>query len=591
MALGTIAAASAAPAATRPRILPRLEITTRDGVTLATDVFLPEANEPRPTVVLRTPYGRSRPFLLLLAHKLSEAGICAVLQDCRGRYQSGGTFDLKREEGDTYDTLEWLAGQEWTTGDVGLMGISIATYSNFLTAARALPRGVRVKTLVSVMGVVDCHRVFFRNGALVLHWALPWVTLISDRHMGRTLWANGQWERLVRHLPLATAVDSTRGNGTIWRELVSRPAAGGIWESLSAVEQMTDLDVPCLHLGGWYDFLLSQTLLGYRSMTEQGAQQRLVVGAWNHLTVFSAFGPEKGDGAGADGTHLDLMEMVLSWYRKWLGLGTDESSDEGVLLFLLEERAWIRTDRYPPAETVVQDWYLTSGGRANTARGDGRLVARAPEEAGYDTFTYDPQDPVPTSGGAVWPFRSLGLEPGPADRSVVEDRSDVLVYTSEPLAEDLFVVGQLTVVLWAATSARDTDFTAELVDVDPLGVARLVQDGLIRGRFRESLARESLLELHRPYRFALDLEATAYKFRAGHRLRLAISSSNFPKFDRNLNTAADAFTGRSSLVARQTVFHGGETASRLRLPILPREAFEALRWQRPKGAHASYPDG
>jgi putative CocE/NonD family hydrolase len=198
--------------------------------------------------------------------------------------------------------------------------------------------------------------------------------------------------------------------------------------------------------------------------------------------------------------------------------------------------------------------------------------------AGCDRFLYDPQDPVPTIGGAIWPFSPLRLKPGQSDQSAVEERGDVLVYSGDPLPEDLTVVGPLEVELWAATSARDTDFTAKLVDVDPSGAARVVQDGVIRGRFHADPAQEGLLELHRPYRFAIDLQAVAYTFRAGHLLRLEISSSNFPKFDRNLNTAADAFSGTASMVARQTVFHGGEMASRLRLPVLPPSALEALRW-------------
>ena len=570
-----------------PRILPRLAVPARDGVVLCTDVFLPETAEPRPAVLVRTPYGRNRPFLLQLAQRLSDAGLCAVLQDCRGRYQSGGIFDLMREESDSHDTLAWLAGQEWTTGEVGVVGVSIATFSNFLAAAREVPEGISIKALISVMGVVDCHTVFFRDGALLLHWALPWVTLISDRHMGRMTWLELPWTEIFRHLPLATAAERTQGHARIWEELVSRPVSGGIWDRLNAMPALAELEVPCLHLAGWYDFLLNQSLMGFRAMAERRsrppAPQQLVVGPWDHQTVFSSFGPErKPPGQTPEGTYLDLMQVVLSWFKRWLAEGEPaqrrNGAEQDVRLYVLHRDTWLRSDRFPLPGTVFRDLYLTSGGGANTARGDGRLVPGRPEEAGCDRFVYDPQDPVPTLGGGIWPFSPLRLQPGQSDQSAVEERADVLVYSGDPLAQDLTVVGPLEVELWAATSARDTDFTAKLVDVDPLGVARVVQDGVVRGRFHADPARESLLELHRPYRFAIDLQTVAYTFRAGHLLRLEISSSSFPKFDRNLNTSAEAFTGTASLVARQTVFHGAEMASRLRLPVLPSAALEALRW-------------
>ncbi|HEX4953125.1 MAG TPA: CocE/NonD family hydrolase [Thermoanaerobaculia bacterium] len=573
----------------KERILFGRRVRARDGVELATDVYLPDDDTPRPAIVVRTPYGRNLPFLLRLASQLRLRGYAVVTQDSRGRYQSQGVYNLETEERDTFDTLEWLGEQTWADGRVALIGISITGYPNLLAAAAPPPAGVEICALINIMGAVDHYSMFYRGGALVHHWALPWTTMMGSSEAGRTRWLQQPWAQLLRHLPLVEAPDRAGADGAFWRTVVTYPAYVEFWRQMNALERIGRIPVPTLHLSGWYDFMLGQTLMAYRQAglaAEPGdPPQRLAIGPWDHRTTFTSFV------LGGDGTDerskVDLLELAVAWFDRWLGdperarrAEANLAGQPPVQLFVAGLESWLGSESFPPAGVSVEDWYLVSGGSANTLGGDGRLQPEQPLRLGQDSFAYDPTDPVPTTGGAIWPLVSL-LQPGPAAQLAVERRPDVLVYSSPPLAADKTAVGFLEVELWASTSARDTDFTAKLVDVDPQGVPRIVQDGIQRGRFVVSAEREQLLDPHRPYRFLIRMEATAHCFRAGHRIRLEVSSSNFPKFDRNLNTALPFHTATEGMVAQQTVYHGGAMPSRLRLPVLPPEVVESLLWQPP----------
>lgn len=392
--------------------------------------------------------------------------------------------------------------------------------------------------------------------------------------------AGRPWRDLLRHLPLAELPQDVQVDQRLWRLITSHPEYSGLWLDLDVRPRLPRVRVPTLHLSGWFDFMLPQTVEAHRALTADAAAgtpaHRLVVGPWDHRSIFHSFAAaEAGEVAGGD----SLQGVVLGWLKRWLEDGSRDGGRlrSGVDAYLLESGSWLAADTMPPAGAEVQDWYLTSGGRAATASGDGRLLPAPPAEGGHDRFSFDPEDPVPTVGGAVWPFPAVGLRAGRRDQSEVEERPDVLVYSSDPLPRDLVVVGDCSVELWAATSARDTDFAVKLVDVRPSGEALIVQDGLLRGRFRESLERAELLEPHRPYRFAIDLGPIAYRFRRNHRLRLEVSSSNFPKFDRNLNTGGALFAAAHGVVAQQTVFHGPPLPSRLRLPVVdPRRLRELV---------------
>lgn len=571
----------ASASAPRPLILARQPVPTRDRVSLVTDVYLPTTTDPAPVVLVRTPYGRTLPFLLLLAQRMSRAGHCVLIQDSRGRYQSQGSFDWGREVEDTHDTLLWVRDQEWSNGRVALLGLSFSAHANFAAAVEGLPEGLELSTIVSVMGAVDYHSLFFRGGAMILHWALPWVTILSGTRgtFSSQGLAGRPWQELFRHLPLADLPEDWGVDRTLWRLITSNPAYGGGWRDLDLRQRLAGITVPTLHLSGWFDFMLSQTIDGFVGVrqgdeTEGGGSQRgphrLIVGDWDHRSIFYPFKAAPQMEAGGE---TSVQQLVVEWLDRWspqpsqparAGAGDERS---GALLFVLEADRWIEASTFPPDDVVVRDWYLASAPHT-PARADGRLVAEAPKRSGQDHFVFDPAAPVPTVGGAVWPFPAIGLTAGSVDQSEVEERSDVLIYDSEPLSEDVEVVGYCRLELWASTSGRDTDFTAKLVDLRPSGEALLVQDGILRGRFRESLETTKLLDPNRPYLFTIELGPIAYRFRRNHRLRLEVSSSNFPKYDRNTNAGAPLFTTAASMVAQQVVFTGPPTLSRLRLPIL-----------------------
>lgn len=331
-------------------------------------------------------------------------------------------------------------------------------------------------------------------------------------------------------------------------------------------------------MGGWWDLFLKGTLANFTGMRRSGgsesarAHQRLVIGPWAHGAATGWF-PERSYGllSGTDG--VDLTGIQLRWFD-WLlkGEANGAEHDKPVRLFVMGANEWREADDWPLPGTEFVDYFLRSAGRANTAAGDGVLSSEAPGDGEpEDAYLYDPRDPVPTVGGATFlPGLFIGANAGPRDQRSVECRHDVLCYTTDPLARPVEVIGPVRLVLWAASSARDTDFTAKLVDVWPSGRAENVADGILRTRYRDSVSEPTLLEPDRPYELEVDLVATAYRFPAGHRIRLEVSSSNFPRFDANTNTGGPIAEERDTDVRRAVnrVLHDRSHPSRLVLPVV-----------------------
>jgi putative CocE/NonD family hydrolase len=330
-------------------------------------------------------------------------------------------------------------------------------------------------------------------------------------------------------------------------------------------------------MGGWYDLFLKGTIANYVGMKERGgseqarALQRLVIGPWAHGPLTGWY-PQRNFGvlSGKDGH--DVTGLQLRWFDQLLrGEEKGLEQDKPVQIFVMGADEWRDEDDWPLPGTEYVDWYLSSDGRANTAAGDGRLSPDGPVDSPEDVYLYDPRDPAPTVGGATYlPGLFIGANAGPRDQREVERRHDVLSYTSEPLPEPLTVIGPVELVLHASSSALDTDFTAKLVDVAPDGTAHNLADGILRARYRDSLSEPVLLEPGTVYELRIDLVATANVFAAGHRIRLDVSSSNFPRFDRNTNTGGTiAEEGIDDVVqAVNRVHHTRAHPSRLVLPVI-----------------------
>ncbi|MEM7030696.1 MAG: CocE/NonD family hydrolase [Chloroflexota bacterium] len=367
-------------------------------------------------------------------------------------------------------------------------------------------------------------------------------------------------ERHGRHLPF-------------WKDWVQHPAYDDYWAAVDISHKWSEITAPAFYIGGWYDLWAIDIFENFvnhsaKGGTETARQCKLIVGPWTHAISQS---PKVGDIDFGVQSVLDIGTEELKWLDYWLRDVDNGLIDEApIRLFIMGINQWRNEYEWPLARTAWQKWYLHSKGNANTLRGDGTLSPIASADEPVDQFIYDPDHPVQTVGGNNCCAPNI-VPWGPYDQRSVEMRSDVLCFTSAPLAEDMEVTGPIKLVLYAATDGLDTDWTAKLSDVSPSGYAKNLCDGIIRGRFRASVCEEILLEPNQVYEYEIEVGVTGNVFRKGHRIRLDISSSNFPRFDRNLNTGNPLGQDAEIRVAQQTVHHSTTYPSHLVLPIIPKK--------------------
>ena len=567
-----------------------LRVAMRDGVELATDVYRPAADGPFPTLVERIPYNKEIYGMVsgwLDVLRASREGFAVVVQDTRGRYQSGGNFRPFADEGsDGADTIAWAAAQGWSTGSVGMFGSSYTGATQWLAAAEGPPALAAMSPAVTCS---DYYKWLYQGGAFRLGFALYWVA--SALAFGEALRpASAEAEGLAdlrrmldsmeevfrtlpeRHHPALAAI------APYLTEWLNHPQRDDYWARLSTPDPAVT-DVPALNIGGWHDLFLGGTIDNYlalraRTVRPDAKRQRLVIGPWAHGATTGMF-PERAFGvqAGSDGA--DVTGVQLAWFKDHLAGVRPGTSLSPVRIFVMGPNVWRDEPDWPLPDTEYVDYFLGSTSDARTSGGDGTLSDAPGERAASDCFVYDPADPVVTCGGATYlPGAFIGANAGPRDQTRTEARRDVLCYTSEPIDRPLEITGPVRARLHISSSAVDTDFTAALVDVYPEGRAELVCDGIQRCRYRTSSMTSQLLEPGAVYELEVDLVATSYVFAAGHRLRLDVSSSNFPKFDRNLNASVPvADAGPEDLiVATNTVWHDRTRPSRLVLPVVRRSA-------------------
>lgn len=558
---------------------------TRDGTRLSADVYRPAAEGSFPVILMRSPYDR-RTALTISGFAppkwYARQGYIVVLQDTRGRGASEGVFQpFEYEASDGYDAVEWAARLPGSTGKVGMYGFSYVGATQMLAAVMRPPS---LRCICPGFTSSQYHEGWiYRGGAFSLAFGLSWsVGLAQDTARRRGLeglerelrQALLQPAALYEHMPLRDLPALTGHDlAPYYREWLEHEARDAYWERWSLESRYHNVDVPALHIAGWYDIFLDGTIRNFLGIRRDGtasarSRQRLLVTPWAH----TPWGPAVGCmdfGAQAENRIDDLQ---LRWFDRWLKNrpnGVDE--EPPVDLFVMGENAWRRSHAWPVPGTQHVDCYLHSHGRANSRYGDGRLDQTPPADEAPDYFTYNPRIPVVSLGGRSC-CNPVVTPMGPADQRPVEASGSVLVYTSHPLSEPLEVTGPVTAELWAATSAVDTDWTMKLVDVHPDGAAINVADGIVRAKFRESRLEPRLLEPNAVLRYDIDLGATSNLFEAGHCIRVEVASSNFPTYDRNPNTGrplgVDAIS--SAVTARQTVFHDAARPSRIRLPIVPR---------------------
>jgi uncharacterized protein len=532
----------------------------RDGVHLSANVFLPVEQGPRPTILVRTPYGKGHGPTSNY-QGFVDRGYAVVVEDVRGRYDSEGAFDpLTQEPQDGDDTINWIARQAWSNGKVGMLG---GSYLGIAQWKAALTGNPHLKAIFPVVSGDDDYRDRFYStgGALKLGHRLEW--LAENR---KTPGYEPDFNKFIWHLPLgsADAAATGRPDGE-WAAAMDHPAYDSFWKSISTRQQLGEIHVPVFAVGGWYDNYVESDLDAYAALHRRSGLNRILIGPWPHNMSYkfadADFGAE---------SKVPVRRLQFEWFDQWLG-GKDSplALEPPLRVFLMGANRWLDERDWPPAEARPVKLYLDSSGHANTLGGDGALTVRLPQTSRRDTYLYDPHNPVPTRGGAVC-CNPVVFPWGPLDQRPVEKRRDVLVYTSPPLRDDLEVVGPVKVVLYVASNRRDTDFTAKLVDVFPSGYARILSDGILRLRYRGSLEKPVLAEPGKIYRVTIDAGVTGNVFEKDHRVRIEIASSNFPKFDRNPNTGGPIADETRLLAASQVVYHGRLHASYLELLAMPR---------------------
>ena len=578
LALVTLAVFVPVLSAAEPGPLPvtvetAVKVPMRDGVALTADVYRPRAEGRYPVLLQRTPYDRRDPVTGLL---LASHGYVVVLQDTRGRFDSEGEFyPFRHEAADGYDTVEWAAGRPYSNGKVGMFGGSYVGATQMLAAMAHPPHLVAINPYVTASEYYEGWT--YQGGALMQWFVSSWSSGLAVDTLRRKTAAMSHPRDWVEAMPPEAyrliELPPVGELAPYVHDWMEHDTSDEYWKATRVSDHYGEMTVMALHEAGWHDIFSRgsiENFLGMRAKAatpEARAGQRLVVGPWAH----AATSPEGkiGDVVFGKDAAWDGNAKLLEWADFALkGQSNAYATGAPVRIFVMGDNAWRDEQEFPLARAKSTRYYLHAAKGANSAAGDGRLGTDPPKKEPPDQFDYDPADPVRTLGGRL--CCGTGYQPGPADQRPNEGRADVLVYSTPPLAKDLEVTGFITAEIQAASSAVDTDFTAMLVDVDPAGYARYLADGIVRARHRLSRERSDLLEPGRIETYSIDLWATSNVFKAGHRLRLYVSSSNFPRFDRNPNTGESTAASARLVKAQQTVYHDAARPSALILPVVPR---------------------
>ena len=555
-------------------------MSTRDGIRLAADVYRPDDDAPHPVLLHRTPYGKSTASLVsaLVADpiELVRNGYVVVVQDVRGRFRSEGEWEpFIQEQDDGYDAVEWAAAQPWSDGNVGIYGSSYVAFTSYQAATARPPH---LKTAVPIVGNCNYMGGCLRTGGLFeLGFNVTYALMVAFDAIKRLPEA----EKTVRRQLLARAmadpwailwqvplnrVEVLRGL-LHWNKMIEEEPDSEYWASSNLEAHPERIQVPLLQVVAYQDWLSPNAIRLFERIQRTGPH-RLVAGPWSHGGAYDGHCGARDYRGIAPGGPAFHMPLIVSWFDRWLKGKLQRDSGLAVRYFQNGENRWLESESWPPPGSQVT-FYLDSGGHANSRSGDGRLTTGAAGSGPEDRFRYDPHNPVPTKGGLIFFLAPVFVPDGVQDQGEVEERDDVLVYTSEKLDVPVRIAGGVFVRLFASSSAEDTDFVAKLVDVEPNGYAANVTEGGLRARYRNGRHADWLTPGNIT-EFTIELMQTAHTFQPGHRLRLEISSSNFPRFSRNLNSRALPETGTEEdiLVAEQRIFHSPAYPSCLILRVM-----------------------
>lgn len=541
------------------RVQRYVAVRMRDGINLVGDLYFPNTDPPFASIIFRTPYGRDDEGYARYARLFASNGFVFLNTDVRGRGDSEGRFRPYLNEGkDGYDLIEWTTKQPWSNGRVGTFGASYSARIQWLTAIEK-PRNL--KAMISVVSPSD---PFVESPTGVndpMH--ISWRYTVSGRTLKNT--NNIDWERIYEILPLKDMPEGLGMEIPDWTEDMDHQTLDEYWERIRYQNKFSELEVPTMHVSGWYDDEQIGTFINYVGMRNHSASdiskenQAMIIGPWGHQVNASS---KLGNIDFSPSSMIDLDGIYINWFKRWLR-NEKVSAEPRVRVFIMGTDKWANLDDWPPSKSKEYKLFLSSKGKANSRFGDGILVdKREGVTDGQDTYIYNPVYPVPFVTEIT--SKQIG---GPDDYSSVERRDDVLVYTAPALDQDITVLGQVEAHLFVSTDVTDTDFMAMLLDVWPTGFSQRLCDGMVRERYRNGMEKVELLEPGKVYEIKINMWNIGHTFKKGHKIGLQISSSAFPKYSRNLNTGLDLATDFSPKVATNRILHSQSYASHLSLRL------------------------
>jgi uncharacterized protein len=557
-----------------------VSMKARDGVLLRADLYRPAGDGKFPALLTRTPYDKST--IAEFARRLAAHGFLVVVQDVRGRFASDGEwYPFRHETADGYDAVEWVASLPQSNGKVGMFGGSYVGATQLLAAIGKPPHLAGICTVATASNYHENWA--YQGGAFEQWFAETWISGLAENTLVRQLRKATDPMAGIHALPLTSyplinaRIDVGPGNATeklapYLHDWLAHPQYDSYWKPWAIDEHYDAIDVPSLTVAAWYDIFQGGSLANYTGLSahapnaEARANRQLMITIGGHAGT----GRKIGDVDFGPEAARNYDDVTLAWYE-YLFYGKQNEFADGkpVKLFAMGENKWRAEASWPLERAKSVRYYLHSSGHANSDSGDGSLSSAAPRAESADRYTYDPADAVPTVGGPLCCGSGV-YAAGPRDQSTVESRKDVLVYSTPALAGDVEVTGPVALDLFVSSSAVDTDFTAKLVDVWPNGFAQNLTEGILRASYRASHTVPEPLVPEKIYRLSIDLWSTSNVFLKGHKIRIEVSSSNFPRFDRNLNTGRAANTDRDFVIASNMVFHDTEHPSAIVLPIVPR---------------------
>ena len=556
-----------------------IKVPMSDGICLSTNIYLPKDNLPCPIILQRSPYGTNTEEMVKEAVNFVKEGYGAVLQDVRGRWDSDGEwYPFINEASDGYDTQEWIGKQDWCDGNIGTIGGSYLAMAQWQTAA------LNSKFLKAMAPKVSYsnyyHDWVYTGGAFQLAFNLRWVGIQMNTRTNQLqyLWLpkENHLLEIMNHLPLLDMDNKAGRTSKPWKDWIQHPSYDEYWKGLNPIEENYEkVSVPVLGISAWYDIFLQGTLNNYIGVKSQGLEpggsnQKLLIGPWMHF--FSGNDQIIGDVDFGEKVKIDIFKEMLNWFEYWLkGKENNIQNEDPVKIFLMGKNEWQTHSDWPIPGTKYKKFYIHSKGKANSSNGDGILNKIIPNEnENFDIFKYDPSNPVLTTGG-TGPAGGPVVSPvsaGPKNQFEIEKRNDILIYTTNPLEENLEVSGPVQMILYAASDCLDTDFTCKLVDVYPDGFCLNLAQGIIRARYRNSWEKPELLSPGQIYKYTIDMWSTSNLFYKNHKIRIEISSSNFPQYDRNPNTGNVFGLDNKLKIAIQQIYHNKSHPSHIILPCI-----------------------